>query len=157
MCKPPALKYSFKATAGIRLSFSVVNPLSSGIFWPVRSGPHPGSAAERTSPLAGTCTLLHLVDVLLFHPIEVRGPAAVLPVARQDLHPSQPCQIRQRPLDGGPGEAEVPGNAPNGIPTLPLPVGPVLEVEEDGLGPGTQILVPVDAVKVTHSTPPPVL
>ena len=130
---------------------------SSGFFQRTHDGPAPRPSKERTIPLAGTCALLRLTAVILRHPIEVGRPAAVLPVPRQDLHPSQPCQIRQRPLDGRPGEAEVTGNGSDGIPTLPLPVGPVLEVEEDRLGPGSQFLVPVNTFKVTHSTPPPVL
>ena len=73
---------------------------------------------------------------LLFQPVEIGGSAAVLPIPQQALHLSKPCQIRRCPLDGGPGEAKVPGNPPNGIPTFLLPVGLALEVEENRLGPG---------------------
>ena len=78
-------------------------------------------------------------------------PAAILSVSGQELHPSQPCQIRQFPPDGGPGEAEATGNAPNSIPILTRTVEPITESKKMEFSRTTpQVLDAVGSIKINY-------
>ena len=69
------------------------------------------------------------------------------------LYPALADQLRQGPLYGRAGEAQVFGHSADSVPALAVLVCPVVEVDQHLLGPGAQFRVIVDLVKVAHLFP----
>lgn len=82
--------------------------------------------------------------------VEIGGKAAVWAAPGFFGQQAGPVQLPQGPLNRGAGEAQVLCHGAYGVPALAALVGPVVEVDQQLLGLGTQFRVIVDLVKIAH-------
>ncbi len=87
--------------------------------------------------------------------VEVGGQAAVFAVAVVLLQIPGFYEICNRPFDGGAGEAQVGGDGVDARPALTLGVGAVTEVHIHGPCPVGKLVGGVDALEISHYSPPP--
>ena len=113
---------------------------SANVSIPLGSSP---SRSSMTHPMVHTgAHFAPGVGFSLFQQAELQAAlAAVFPPPLLGFQIPGRLEVLYRPLHGGSGEGELPGNGTQCRPADPLGVGPVTEVEVDCLGPVGQLLV----------------